>query len=105
MALRIEGHIDILTQKLRGAFDDSRIFQVLCNSVHKIETDLRMSHFTTLERDRDFHLAAVIQELHALINFVAVIMIRDIQTELDLFDFLGLLILLLIFQLLFLLVA
>ena len=64
-----------------------------------------MSHFTTLERDRDFHLAAVIQELHALINFVAVIMIRDIQTELDLFDFLGLLILFLIFQLLFLLVA
>src|SRR6266481_105639 len=73
--------------------------------VNNLKTDFCMGHFAPAEFEGDFYLHILAKEINRVLDFDAEIMRINLGTELDLFDLIGVLVLLGFFVALGLLVA
>ena len=63
----------------------------LRHALQHVEAELRMAHFAAAEAHGHLDLVAFLEEVEDLLHLHFEIMIVDVRTHLDLFDFLGLL--------------
>src|SRR5689334_15043412 len=73
--------------------------------INNLEANLRVGHFASAEFEGDFYLHILAKEINRVLDFDAEIMRINLRTELNLFDLVGVLMLLGFFVALGLLVA
>ena len=68
--------------------------KLLFHPIQHFHAEMLVGHFTAAEAERDLDLVALLKELRDLFGFNLIIVRVDVRAELDLFQFLGLLLLL-----------